>query len=127
MKGQFLRNYKNEKGTTVFVYAVSGTDEELETFGAIQGTKLRNDKDTGKPLWFTIRYVADNVALNFNKDETSVYADTSELDKAQSIAEQYGANFGEILVKQMLGAKAAQAAPVQTPAPAESNDDLSGM
>lgn len=126
MKAKSLRNYK-KNGKDVFVYAIHKISaEDAETYEAIQGTKLRHDKDSGNMLFFSVRYSGEDITLNFNQDKTGVYVDTSEIDKARSIAEQYGADFGAIMVQQFLSTKAPAPAPVTTPVE-EPSDDISKM
>lgn len=120
MVGKEIRSYrkqdKNGKLITVFVYAVSGTDKELEQYRELQGENLR-ESDDGELLWFTTRYAGPRANLIFTKK--SVTADMSAFDKAKSLSEQYGGNFGDALaaasVAGLLGAKPVSQAPQEKP------------
>ena len=130
MKAVSLRNYKKaETGTTVFVYALSGTSQELAKYLEIQGDKHVVDDVTGKPLYFTTRYVGEAVSVLFNRAGDKVFPDTSEMDKIKSLAEQHGADFGTLLVQSFLGNMTSKKAPVQaeTPVQEESTDDLNDI
>lgn len=102
MKARKLRSYKKAakkvgaKASTVFVYAVSGSKEELEQFKAAQGDNHRVDDD-GTPLWFTTRFAGENAKLIIT--ENGVYADMSDYDAAASLAEQFGGNLGAELAR----------------------------
>jgi len=97
MKITFLRNYrKSGTGNPVFVYTVSGTEKEIGEYSQAQGEQLRLDEETQKPLWFSTRYVQDNGKLIITRNG-KIVADTSEFDKAASLAQQYGGNLGQAL------------------------------
>jgi len=104
MKFKKLRSYKkvgkNGKTYTVFVYAVSGTPEQLAKYKALQGDNHRADED-GTPLWFSTRFVGETGALVMN--DKGVYADMSEFDAAASLADQYGGNLGQELARAAAG------------------------
>ena len=91
-----------------FVYAVTGSKEDMATFKKIQGEYYRVDDKTGAVLFNTGRAFIGNVGkLGFKHDGSGVFQDNSEINQLKSIAEQHGANFGELLVRakidQMLG------------------------
>lgn len=97
MKITFLRNYRKSGSTNpVFVYTVSGTEKDLQAYKDAQGDNYREDNDLLKPLWFTTRFVGDNGKLMITTNGKAV-ADMSEFDKAASLAQQYGGNFGQAL------------------------------
>lgn len=101
MQGKFLRSYrklaKNGQPTTVFVYAVTGTDAELAQFKAGQGTNYR-ESDAGEPLWFTTRVAGQKPTLLFTS-KGAVVADMSAFDQAHSLASQYGGSLGQELAR----------------------------
>lgn len=105
MKIKALKPYRNAKGTMVFPYmVVSGTPKELAAFKAAQGTNYREGNregtpEFGKPIWFTTRFIGDTSTLAVS-EKGKIYADTSQLDKAASLAAQYGGNLGQELARQ---------------------------
>lgn len=108
MKAQFMRNYrKQETGTIVYVYAVSGSAKDLEAYAASQGDKHTIDEESGTPLFFSTRFIGDNAKLNISRNG-KVFADTSEFDKAASLCEQYkgtalGEQLARIMAEKLLG------------------------
>jgi len=107
--------YTSPKGNTVFVYAVSGTEQELADFKKAQGDFYR--EEDGTPLWFTTRFVGNTAPLVITS-KGKVIADLSEYKKAESLVKQFGGNFGQELAKQMISgltgnnSNVAQSAPV---------------
>ena len=96
MKAKFERSYKSKNGNTVFVYSVSGDKNDMENFSKAQGDYYRVDENTGKPLWFTTRFIGDNGKLIITSNG-KVVPDMSLFDQAASLAAQYGGNLGEQL------------------------------
>lgn len=101
MKIKFSRSYKkiNKAGVlqTVFVYKVSGSDEQLETFEKAMGDNYRESEE-GEALWFTTRFVGSSGDL-LTTSSGNVAADMSRFDQAASLASQYGGNLGQELAK----------------------------
>ena len=131
MKVSLIRSYRNQKGTVVFVYGVTGKPGELEDFKEAQGDEYyREDEETGKPLWFTSRYIGDTGNLIITS-AGKIVPDMSELDKAASLTAQYGGNFGEELARaaaqKFVGSKSSMSSktPVSKPAvePVDSAED----
>lgn len=112
MKIKALRSYTSKNGNKVFVYAVSGTPEQLAKFKAAQGENYRQAED-GTPLWFTTRSVGASGELIITTNG-KVVPDMSAFDNAASLAKQYGGNLGTELAKaavaQLLGANASPVA-----------------
>lgn len=96
LNASFVRSYRSKKGNVTFVYAVSGSEEAVAKYDAIQADNLRKDETTGKSLFFTTRYFGDNAKLLITTND-KVVADMSEFDKASSLASQYGGNLGREL------------------------------
>lgn len=86
-------------GTKVFRFNVFGTESELQEFETAQGDNYRVDEQTGKPMWFTTRYVGDNINLVITKDN-NVVADDTEMSKLQSLVEQFGAETARLILMQ---------------------------
>jgi len=98
MKAKLLRSYrKKETGTRVFTYVVNGSKEELEQYADAQGDNLVMDSDTGKPLYFTTRYIADDINLLITSDN-KVVTDDTEFAKLQSLVEQYGPDVARLIM-----------------------------
>ena len=130
MKIKLIRSYrklnKNGQPTTVFVYAVDGTDEQLAAYKEAQGDTYR-ESDDGESLWFSTRCVGDSGSL-ITTSKGTFAPDMSAYDKAASLASQYGGNLGQELAKNAAAGLLASstAAPVATPAPAKSEKGLGG-
>jgi adenine specific DNA methylase Mod len=92
-------------GTKVFRYVVSGTDAEVQAYSDAQGDNLRLDEQTGKPIWFSTRYIADNVSLIITTDN-NVVADDTELSKLESLVKQFGVDVAKLVVMQRQTASA---------------------
>lgn len=118
MKINLTRSYRSKNGNTVFVYAVSGTNEQLKQFAAAQGDNHRVDEATGTPLWFTTRCVGQTGMLIITSNN-KVVPDMSQYDQADSLAKQYGGNLGQELAKaaaeKLIGASAQAVTPTTTP------------
>lgn len=98
MKAKLLRSYrKKETGTRVFTYSVSGTQQELDKYADAQGDNLVMDEQTGKPLYFTTRYIADDINLLITSDN-KVVTDDTEFAKLQSLVEQYGIDVARLIM-----------------------------
>lgn len=122
-----IRSYTSPKGNKVFVYAATGTKENLDKFKALQGENYRED-EKGTALWFTTRSVGPAGELIFTTNN-KIVPDMSKFDQAASLAKQYGGNLGEALAKaaaeQLLGSKPAVVPDAQaTPA---KHEDLEGI
>lgn len=101
MKATFTRTYvKKETGNNVFVHSVTFANEaEHEIFKTAQGTKnYRVDPKTGDVLWFSPRYHGETFDLIITSNN-KVVADNASFAKAQSLAAQYGGNFGQELAR----------------------------
>jgi len=123
LNGTFQRSYKkrdkNNNLVDVFVYAVTGSKEAIEAYEKAQGEFLRKDDTTGKPLWFSTRYVGDSAKLIIT-EKGNVVADMSEFAKAASLASQFGGNLGVELARnaaaQLMGGASTTSAPVEVTA-----------
>jgi hypothetical protein len=118
MKIKFLRSYpKGDK--TQFVYTVDGTPEEIAKYKALQGTFLREDDATGKPLYFTSQAVTgDTGTLKFNTKGDGVYVDRSAIAKQNSLVAQYPGKIGDALASQIASEILGGKKPVVATAPA---------
>jgi hypothetical protein len=120
------RSYTSKQGNKVFVYAVSGTKEQLEKFKTASGEFYREAED-GTPLWFTTRSVGNRGELIITTNG-KIVPDMSKFDQAASLAKQYGGNLGEELAKHaaaaLLGKPTEQAPQAQ---PEAKSDDLGAI
>ena len=91
-------NYRKKiTGTLVFRYQVSGTPEEIQQYSDAQGDNLVMDETTGKPLYFTTRYVSDNIKLLITS-EGKVATDDTEIAKIASLVESYGPDVAKLIL-----------------------------
>lgn len=99
-EGSYRKPTQNGKvPTVVFRYTVSGTPEEMDAYKKVQGDNFRSDENTGKPLYFTTRYISDRVKLLITTgDNPRVVADDSEIVKIQSIVQSYGADVARLIL-----------------------------
>jgi hypothetical protein len=97
MKVKLSRSYRSQKGNTVFVYTVEGTQTQIEAYKAAQGDNYRETED-GVSLWFTTRCIGNNGSLIVT-EKGKVVPDMSAFEQAASLAKQYGGNFGQELAK----------------------------
>jgi hypothetical protein len=108
LKAKFHGNYRKNTivnglpaVVTVFRYTVDGSEKELQEYEEIQGDNFKIEDKSGKPLYFTTRYVADNVELlvSENSDgEKRIVVDDSEYAKIQSIVDQYGESVARLML-----------------------------
>ena len=100
LKAKLVGSYRKPvTGTKVFRFNVFGTDAELQEFETAQADNYRVDDTTGKPLWFSTRYVGDNVDLIITSNN-QVVADDTEMSKLQSLVEQFGADTAKLILMQ---------------------------
>jgi len=97
MKISLLRTYRSRNGNSTFVYKVNASASDLDSFKEAQGDYYREDTD-GSPLWFTTRCVGNTGSLIITTNG-NIVPDMSKFDQANSIAMQYGGNFGQELAK----------------------------
>jgi hypothetical protein len=101
MRIKLIRSYrklnKNGQPTTVFVYAVAGTEDQLSAYKAAQGSNYR-ESDDGEPLWFSTRCVG-NAGKLITTSKGGFAPDMSAFDQAASLATQYGGNLGQELAR----------------------------
>jgi len=103
MKIKLLRQYKKAKpsgvgANTVFVYTVSGSKEQIETYKEAQGENFVEDEETKSPLFFTIRFAGKSGNLIISR-EGKVSPDMSAYDQAASLIEQFPGALGQEMAK----------------------------
>ena len=100
LKAKLVGSYRKPvTGTKVFRFNVFGTETELQEFESAQADNYRVDETTGKPMWFSTRYVGDNVDLIITSNN-QVVADDTEMSKLQSLVEQFGADTARLILMQ---------------------------
>lgn len=92
--------YRNKKGTLVFRYVVKGSESALKAYEEAQGEFYTEDSTTGKPLYFSARFVGRQCDLIVT-DEGKVYPDMSELEQQASLVAQFGGNLGQAMADEM--------------------------
>jgi hypothetical protein len=98
LTAKLLNSYKKrETGNTVFRYLVAGTDKDIQQYTDCAGDNLVLDDNTGKPIFFTTRYIADSIKLIVTSNN-NVVADDTEISKLQSLVEQYGADVARLIM-----------------------------
>jgi hypothetical protein len=108
LKAKFHGNYRKSTTVngvptvlTVFRYTVDGSEKELQQYEEIQGDNFKIEDKTGKPLYFTTRYVADNVELVISENsdgDKRIVVDDSEYAKLQSIIDTYGESVARLMM-----------------------------
>lgn len=101
MKAKYHSKYntvdKNSNGIVMFRYIVSGTEEQLAAYKKAQGDYYRENEE-GQPMFFTPRFISDNLNLLISS-KGKVFADTAELDKLNSLVNQYPGALGNALAQ----------------------------
>lgn len=105
LKAKLVGSYRKPvTGTKVFRFNVFGTEAELQQFESAQADNYRVDETTGKPMWFSTRYVGDNVDLIITSNN-QVVADDTEMTKLQSLVEQFGVDTARLILAQQKSAE----------------------
>ena len=120
MKIKLLSSYRNGNGNVVFVYRVTGSKSQMNTYIDAQSEYLKyEDGDESKsPLFFTTKYAGDTGALVITQSG-KIVVDTTEENKLASLMEQHkGTALGDALAQQ-LAAKMMKDLSKASPAPAE--------
>jgi hypothetical protein len=114
MKISFVSTFRSSgknnvatKGKLRFKYKVTGTKEELADFETSRGDFFIKDDD-GTPLFNSLNYVGKSTNLVKTQDGRYI-ADTSALDTANSLAEQFpflAAELAKDTLKSVMGVNA---------------------
>lgn len=100
LTAKLVGNYRKKvTGKLVFRFQVNGTNDEIQQYKDCMGDNLVCDDTTGKPLYFTTRYVSDNVKLLITS-ENKVVVDDTEIAKLQSLVDTYGADVARLIMLQ---------------------------
>jgi len=106
MNAKFKHSYKKASSNPktlgqvidVNVYTVTGTADELVKYKASQGEAFREDEE-GNNLWFTTKVLPPTVKLGISQKTQKVYADTSEGDRINTLANQYQGPLGTAIAQ----------------------------
>lgn len=100
LTAKLVSNYRKKvTGTLVFRFVVNGSAEEIQQYKDCMGDNLVLDTTTGKPLYFTTRYVSDNVELLITS-ENKVIVDDTHIAKLQSLVQTYGPDVARLIMLQ---------------------------
>lgn len=129
VKGAYFGMYKkvNKNGvlTSVFKYAVSGSEEALARYDEVyadRGVPVHTDEESGKRIYFTTVHTADNISLNIS-DTGAIFQANDDAAKLESKLQ----TVADPMLKQALANKmadiilgtSAPSAPVAAPAAAQ--------
>lgn len=98
IKVNWIETYKNKNGKNVFVYIVSGTEEDKNDFRIKQGEFYRETPD-GRPKYSTPFYGGKVAKIVPNYDKSKYIMDNSEYDKHESITKQFVGNLNQTLAE----------------------------
>jgi hypothetical protein len=96
LTGKFVRSYP-KNGSTVFVYEITGTEEEWKKVEEIKGDGHRLDDKTGKPLHFTAFFAGDKVEFAITENDKFV-VDNSKFERMKSLVDQYGIDVAKLML-----------------------------
>lgn len=130
LQASYRRKKKDNETESKIVhrYTVSGSESELALYKSLQGSKLREDENTGQPFYFSTDPTIGKVAeLAFNHDNTGVYVKNDERLKMESLAQFYkvdmaqamGNFIAQSMFQQVVGSNAPVAMPTPAPQPVQ--------
>jgi hypothetical protein len=94
---KLVRSYRSKNGNVTFVYEVIGSKEMIAKYEELQGEFFRKSEE-GVALWFTTRCIGNTGKLIITTND-KIVPDMSAFDQAESLAKQYGGNFGAEVAK----------------------------
>lgn len=112
MKAKFHRQYKKADNNggyrNVFVYTVSGSQDEISRYQEAQGVNYR-ETESGQPLFFSKTFAGATSNL-FQKQNGGFDIDTSAFAQAEGMLSNFTnpamiAAMSNIIAKQLLGVK----------------------
>jgi hypothetical protein len=99
-KSNYPKISKNGNPITVFVYRVSGTEQELADYRAAQGDNFVTDDD-GTPLYFTVNPAPTDVCKMYKvqggQNAGQYRLDLAEFRKDMAIVAAAGGNLGQAI------------------------------
>ena len=119
MKIKLISSYRNGNGNVVFVYRVTGSKSQMNTYIEAQSEYLKYEDgdETKSPLLFTTNFAGNEGALVVTSTG-KIVVDTTEQNKMASIMKQHaGTPLGDALATQ-LAAKMLGELSKASPAPA---------
>lgn len=103
MKIKLLSSYRNGNGNVVFVYKVTGSKSQVNTYIDAQAEYLKYEDgdETKSPLFFTTNFAGNEGALVVTQNG-KIVVDTTEQNKMASIMKQHaGTPLGDALAQQL--------------------------
>jgi len=90
------------KGSERHAYTVDGTPEELADYKAKVGEFYAEDRDNGKPLYYTnFRSIQDSAPLKYNEESGYYNLQERELQNAISKVNSIGGAVGQAMANQL--------------------------
>lgn len=121
MKIKLISSYRNGNGNVVFVYRVTGSKSQMNTYVEAQAEYLKYEDgdETKSPLFFTTNFAGNEGTLVITSTG-KIVVDTTEANKMASLMKQHaGTPLGDALATQlatkMLG-ELSKATPASAPA-----------
>ena len=100
IKIQFLSQYKNKNGKTVFRYKLVANEEALDAYVEAQQEGLTIRDDEGNLIYLTTRFAGKTNTLVVTENG-KIYVDNSELEQMASIVDQVGGKLGEAMAQEI--------------------------
>jgi hypothetical protein len=98
MEAIFLKSYNKSNGKTIFIYSLTGTDEELIDYKSSAGVNYRTEEN--KPLFYTQYYLGKYDSLKKHTKKGHYFPLNQEFLEIKCITEKYGGNCYKILYDQ---------------------------
>ena len=101
---ELVNGVETKPSRMVFVYALTGTPEQIADYKAIKGDKFREDKDTKEPLFFGNRLAPSGSAVVKTEKEGKIdwRIDSTEADQIKSFMDQgYAYEHAKDLIKSL--------------------------
>lgn len=90
-----IRQYVKD-GKDIFVYALSGTESELQEYIDHKGDYIRWDDDNPTtPLLFSSVYVLDQMPVRFSVKQDRYIIDTNEISSLKAQVKWFGGDLGQ--------------------------------
>ncbi len=98
MEATFLKSYNKSNGKTIFIYSLTGTEEELIDYKSTAGVYYRTEDD--KPLFYTPFYLGKYDILKKHTKKGHYFPSNQEFLEIKCITEKYGGNCYKTLYDQ---------------------------
>lgn len=91
LQANWIETYVNAAGKNIFVYVISGPQDEVKAFVRMQGEHHRETED-GRPKYYAPFYGGRSVKMELNYAKNGYNFINSDFHKARSLASQFGGN-----------------------------------